>query len=77
MRQKYMILKDDENGKLIIRELAELDKEMFSMLCEETYEKNKIKHDVTNTKIKNKIENTGFRLKTSKKADKIQIVIIK
>jgi hypothetical protein len=46
MKQKYMILKDDENGKLIIRELAELDKEMFSVLCEETYEKNRIKHAI-------------------------------
>ena len=46
MKQKYLILKDDENGKLIIRELAELDKEMFSVLCEETYEKSKIKHSV-------------------------------
>ena len=50
MKQKYMILKDDENGKLIIRELAELDKEMFSMLCEETYEKNKIKHAIQKSK---------------------------
>jgi len=46
MKQKYMILKDDENSKLIIRELAELDKEMFSVLCEETYEKSKIKHAI-------------------------------
>ena len=46
MKQKYLILKHDENGKLIISELAELDKEMFSVLCEETYEKNKIKHAI-------------------------------
>ena len=46
MKQKYLILKDDENGKIIIRELAELDKEMFSMLCEEKYEKNKIKQAI-------------------------------
>ncbi|RPH47794.1 MAG: hypothetical protein EHM85_18940 [Desulfobacteraceae bacterium] len=46
MKQKYLIVKDDENSNLIIRELAELDKEMFSILCEEIYEKNKIKHAI-------------------------------
>lgn len=46
MKQKYMILKDDENSKLIIREMAELDKEIFSVLCEETYEKNKIRQAI-------------------------------
>ena len=40
MKQKYLILKDDENNKLIVSEFAELDKEIFSLLCEETYEKN-------------------------------------
>ena len=50
MKQKYMILKDDENSKLIIREFAELDKEIFSLLCEETYEKTNIKHAVLNGK---------------------------
>jgi hypothetical protein len=38
MKQKYVILKNDEKTKLIIREFAELDKEMFSFLCEETYD---------------------------------------
>jgi hypothetical protein len=37
MKQKYAIIRDDEQGKLIIREYAELDKEMMSLLCEETY----------------------------------------
>jgi len=37
MRQKYLILKDPENGRLILREFAEVDKEMLSLLCEETY----------------------------------------
>jgi hypothetical protein len=37
MRQKYLILKDPENNRLILREFAEVDKEMFSLLCEETY----------------------------------------
>ena len=35
MKQKYLILKDKE---LIIREFAELDKEVFSPLCEEIYD---------------------------------------
>ena len=38
MKQKYLILKNDEKTKLIIREFAELDKEMFSFLCEETFD---------------------------------------
>jgi len=38
MKQKYTILKDNENKRLIIKEFAELDKEILSLLCEETYE---------------------------------------
>jgi hypothetical protein len=38
MKQKYLILKNDKRTKLIIREFAELDKEMFSFLCEETFD---------------------------------------
>ena len=38
MKQKYTILKDNNNKQLIIREFAELDKEILSLLCEETYE---------------------------------------
>lgn len=37
MKQKYTISKNDQENKLIIREYAELDKEMMSFLCEETY----------------------------------------
>jgi hypothetical protein len=37
MKQKYAIIRDDEQKALIIREYAELDKEMMSLLCEETY----------------------------------------
>jgi hypothetical protein len=32
MKQKYLILKNDEKTKLIIKEFAELDKEMFISL---------------------------------------------
>ena len=37
MKQKYAIIRDDDQMKLIVREYAELDKEMMSLLCEETY----------------------------------------
>ena len=38
MKQKYTIIKDNKNKQLIIREFAELDKEILSLLCEETYD---------------------------------------
>ncbi len=37
MKQKYSILRDVQNHQLIIREYAELDKDVLSLLCEETY----------------------------------------
>ena len=37
MKQKYTISKNDEKTGIIIREFAELDKEIFSFLCEETF----------------------------------------
>ena len=37
MRQKYAILRDVQNHQLIIREYAELDKDVLSLLCEESY----------------------------------------
>jgi len=37
MKQKYTILKNDKKTGVIIREFAELDKEIFSFLCEETF----------------------------------------
>ena len=43
MRQKYEIVRDDDNKRLIIREFAELDKDVMSLLCEETYDKKAIK----------------------------------
>jgi hypothetical protein len=38
MKQKYTILKDNDNRRLVIQEYAELNKETMSLLCEETYE---------------------------------------
>lgn len=37
MKQKYQIVKNDAQNEFVIREFAELDKEMLSLLCEETY----------------------------------------
>ncbi|MFP4453049.1 MAG: hypothetical protein ACLFNW_04320 [Desulfobacterales bacterium] len=42
MKQKYTIVKDDKTGDLAIQEFAELSKDMFSLVCEESYEKDKI-----------------------------------
>jgi hypothetical protein len=43
MKQKYTISKNDEKTGIIIKEYAELDKEMFSLLCEETFESEIVK----------------------------------
>jgi hypothetical protein len=43
MKQKYTIVRDDENKQLIVREFAELDKEILSLLCEETYADKRIR----------------------------------
>jgi hypothetical protein len=38
MKQKYEILKNKDGSQFIIRELAELDKDIMSLLCEESYD---------------------------------------
>ncbi len=38
MKQKFTLIKDEKNKKLIIKEYAELDKDILSLLCEETYD---------------------------------------
>lgn len=43
MKQKYVVLLDNERSQLMIQEYAELDKEMLSLLCEETYDLEAIK----------------------------------
>jgi hypothetical protein len=37
MKQKYTIHKDIDNHSLVIKEYAELNKEILSLLCEESY----------------------------------------
>ena len=46
MKQKYAILKDDAKNELMVREYAELDKEILSLLCEETYDAQAIKTEI-------------------------------
>ena len=50
MKQKYSILRDFQNHQLIIREYAELDKEVLSLLCEETYADQTIQSEIKSGK---------------------------
>jgi len=43
MKQKYLIMKNDEKAALIIREFGEVEQYMFSLLCEETYDSKNIR----------------------------------
>jgi hypothetical protein len=47
MKQKYTIAKDRKTGGLTIQEHAELSKDMFSLVCEESYDKQKIEKALT------------------------------
>lgn len=38
MRQKYTIIKNDKTEALTIQEYAELNKDIFSLICEESYQ---------------------------------------
>jgi len=42
MKQKFMIVRDDEKNSLILREFAELDKDILSLLCEQMYDRNAV-----------------------------------
>ncbi len=48
MKQKYTVQKDADNKKLIIKEYAELDKEILSLLCEESYDDAWVKAAIQN-----------------------------
>jgi hypothetical protein len=52
MKQKYTILKDKATGKLMIQEYAELDKELFSLVCEETYDSKEVEFAANAGKLK-------------------------
>lgn len=38
MKQKFLIKNDLQNGKFVISEYGELDKDIYSLLCEETFD---------------------------------------
>ena len=42
MKQKYAITKDADTDQIRIQEFAELDKDSFSLVCEETYDRQKV-----------------------------------
>ncbi|OQY13541.1 MAG: hypothetical protein B6I30_02785 [Desulfobacteraceae bacterium 4572_187] len=50
MKQKYLISKETDQKKLIIKEFAELDKERLSLLCEEEYDDKIIKSAISQGK---------------------------
>jgi len=50
MKQKFLISKENDQKKLIIKEFAELDKEKLSLLCEEEYDNKIIKSAVSQGK---------------------------
>ena len=50
MKQKYLILKNDDTNKLTIREFAELEPDIYSLACEETYDDKVIKSAITRDK---------------------------
>ena len=50
MKQKYLISKESDQKKLVIKEFAELDKEMLSLLCEEEYDTKTIKSAISKGK---------------------------
>jgi hypothetical protein len=47
MKQKYLIINDKKNKQFKIQEFAELNKEMLSLLCEETYDYKTIKSAIS------------------------------
>ena len=43
MKQKYALVRDDAANELIMREYAELDKEILSLICEERFNADTVK----------------------------------
>lgn len=48
MKQKYEIVRDDEKNQLVLREHAELDKDIMSLLCEQTYAQADVEEAIKN-----------------------------
>ncbi|UCD31547.1 MAG: hypothetical protein JSV38_12230 [Desulfobacterales bacterium] len=47
MKQKYLIMKNDDTNELVIKEFGELNKDMYSLLCEEIYDSKNIQSAVS------------------------------
>ena len=47
MKQKYLILKNDEKNELKIKEFAELNKGAFTLMCEETFHDELVKSAIS------------------------------
>jgi hypothetical protein len=43
MKQKYAITRNADTGRMTIQEFAELDKDVFSLVCEESYDGERIR----------------------------------
>ena len=50
MKQKYSIHKDTEKQRLVIKEYGELNKEILSLLCEESYPENIVQEAINEGK---------------------------
>jgi hypothetical protein len=48
MKQKFTISRSEDTGHISIREYGELDKEMLSLLCEETFDANGVEKAIGN-----------------------------
>ncbi len=48
MKQKFTISRSEDTGQISIREYGELDKEMLSLLCEETFDANGVQKAIGN-----------------------------
>ena len=47
MKQKFLLLKNEVNNELIIKEFSELDAGMYTLICEETYNIESIRSVIT------------------------------
>ncbi|UCF89964.1 MAG: hypothetical protein JSW39_16880 [Desulfobacterales bacterium] len=50
MKEKYLLIKDDKNKELTIKEFAEIDKDIFALLCAETYSAQEIESAIGNSR---------------------------
>ncbi|NOY68303.1 MAG: hypothetical protein GXP53_02260 [Deltaproteobacteria bacterium] len=50
MKQKYILSRDMDKGLLTIREFSELSKDSFTLVCEESYEDEKIEKSLAEGK---------------------------